>query len=174
MKKRDLVILVFLFIRFVYWSQSFSTIETRQICPSTSNSSVGKFQKLEFGFKLPQKIQFQIDKFLFQNDTLGINPFNPEQLNFEADFISPTGIITKRYGFYYQSFKSNEIFDRWEEDTTSMPWRLRFSPDEIGNWKVKINIISKLSEIPILHELYFNCTSSNHKGNLKISKTSSP
>ena len=171
MKKRNLVILVFLFIRFVYWPQSFSTIETRQICPSTINSSVGKFQKLEFGFKLPQKIQFQIDKFLFQNDTLGINPFDPDQLNFEADFISPTGIITKRYGFYYQSFKSNDIFDRWEEDTTSMPWRLRFSPDEIGDWKVKINITSKLSAIPILHELYFNCTSSNHKGNLKISKT---
>ena len=63
MKKRDLVILVFLFIRFVNWSQSFSTIDTRQICPSTSNSSVGKYQKLEFGFKFNQPIN-NFPKFL--------------------------------------------------------------------------------------------------------------
>ena len=171
--KNKLVIGLILFFNSTSWGQLINSFITSQQIQPPANEQVGKYKKLEFGFKFAPKIQSKIDQFIVENDTSGINPYDPEQLNFEADFISPTGIHTKRYGFYYRPYKANTIFDRWEEDTTSWPFRVRFSPDEIGKWKVKIEIYTKRQPYPINHELEFICTESDHKGTLKVSKTDS-
>ena len=127
--KNKLVIGLILFFNSTSWGQLINSFITSQQIQPPANEQVGKYKKLEFGFKFAPKIQSKIDQFIVENDTSGINPYDPEQLNFEADFISPTGIHTKRYGFYYRPYKANTTFDIWEEDTTSWPFRIRFSPD---------------------------------------------
>jgi hypothetical protein len=148
-------------------------IVSNWIQPSTSSSPIGKYEKFELGFMLSSKIDQQISKFLYQNDTSGINPFDPNQLNFEALFISPTGKKIKRYGFYYKPFIENKVYDTWEPDTTSYNWRVRFAPNEIGKWKVSIQVTGKLIKNPIITEETFTCIASSHKGILKSSSNNS-
>lgn len=158
-------------IHFTNWAQN--TLYLTQIYPKSTNQQVGKYEKIEFGIQLPFSLRKEIDRFIFQRDTLGINPFDPDQINVEADFISPSGVHIKRFGFYYQPFKENMLFNRWEEDTTSFSWRVRFAPNEIGDWNVKVTVSNKNSIIPLEQKLTFSCISSDHKGRLTISKTNS-
>lgn len=146
-------------------------IESVWFLPSASPGKVGKFNKAEFGFKLSDGIQKKINAFILKGDTTGINPFDPDLLNFEATFYSPSGVETKRYGFYYQPYLENNSFDRWDSDTTSYPWRVRFAPDEIGKWKVKVMVQSRNNKSPIKLDLTFQCIPSDHKGILKKSAT---
>ena len=139
--------------------------------PAATPGIVVKYDKTEFGFKLSENIQKNIDDFLTMHDTAGINPFDPDQINFEAVFISPTGIRTKRYGFYYQPFLENHSVDQWEKDTTSFPWRVRFAPDEIGEWQVLVQVFTKNKNTPIETVLRFETLPSKYKGVLKTSNT---
>ena len=139
--------------------------------PSETPGKVGKYEKLEFGFKLSDRIKTDIQKFIKMGDTTGLNPYDPEHINFEAVFISPSGVQTKRYGFYYQPFLENHTFDNWQQDSTSFPWRVRFSPDELGDWKVKIQVFNKNSISSIKIDLEFTTIPSKHKGVLQTSVT---
>ena len=29
----------------------------------------------------------------------------------------------------------------WKSDTTSYPWRVRFAPDEVGEWEVTLGLV---------------------------------
>lgn len=146
-------------------------IEVVWFLPSGKPGTVGKYNKTEFGFKLSDEIQKKINAFILNGDSTGINPFDPDLLNFEATFYSPSGVETKRYGFYYQPYLENASNDRWDSDTTSYPWRVRFAPDEIGNWKVKIAVQTRNNKSPIKLDLSFHCIASNHKGILKKTNT---
>lgn len=139
--------------------------------PAETPGLVGKYEKAEFGFKLSDGLKGEIQNFLINKDTAGINPFDPDHINFEAVFISPSGVQTKRYGFYYQPFLENHSLDQWESDSTSFPWRVRFAPDEIGDWKVAIQVLTKKATVPIKMDLTFSTVSSKHKGVLKTSNT---
>lgn len=146
-------------------------IESVWFLPSGTPGTIGKYKKMEFGFKLSDVIQKKINAFILKGDSTGINPFDPDFLDFETTFYSPSGIETKRYGFYYQPFLENRSFDKWESDTTSYPWRVRFAPNETGNWKVKVVVQNRNNKSPIKLDLSFNCISSDHKGILKKSDT---
>ncbi len=146
-------------------------IQSAWFLPSGTPGSTAKYAKTEFGFQISEDLQKKIQLFLQKNDTTGINPFDPDHINFEANFTSPTGVITKRYGFYYLPYLENIALDKWDSDTTAYPWRVRFAPNEIGTWKIAISVSSKSHNTPTKIELSFECTSSNHKGILKKSET---
>ncbi len=139
--------------------------------PIETPGSVGKYQKAEFGFKLSDKINNDVQKFLKNGDTTGLNPYDPEHINFEVTFIAPSGIQTKRFGFYYQPFLEDHTYNKWEHDSTSFSWRVRFAPDELGEWKVKIQVFNKNSVSPVQLDLMFTTVVSKHKGVLVASKT---
>ncbi len=76
--------------------------------------SVGLFEKFEVSLEL--KCDFT-------------NPFDPDDINIQAEFISPSGKIWKINGFYYFSM--------------STLWKVRFSPDEIGKWSYSVTVRDK-------------------------------
>jgi hypothetical protein len=138
---------------------------------ATEVGVVKKLAKVELGFRLPASFEQQINLFLENGETTGVNPYDPDELNFEALFIAPSGKKTRRFGFYYGSFVENSVLDFFQKDTTSFAWRVRFAADEIGPWKVEVQVTSKLASEPLTLTLDFSCTASLHKGRLCTSKT---
>ena len=117
---------------FLFSYSIFSQVEFEKI---NFNKTSKKHQKYEVGFRLDARTQQSVSNFVFQIDHHKVNPFDPKQISLEAVFTSPTGKKVKRLGFYYQPFKADRNFDKWKTVTTTFPWRIRFAPDEIGEWK---------------------------------------
>ena len=133
------------------------------------DSTARRYEKYEIGLQLDLKTSIAINRFVYQRLAEGLNPFDPKQINVQAEFSSPSGKKSTRYGFYYQPFKSNQVLDTWVRDTTTFPWRIRFAPDEIGEWTVKIFYqTDKVQSDTLL--LSFRCESSIHNGYLIAEK----
>jgi len=131
--------------------------------PIVIRKVVGKHEKLEFGLKLMPEIEDKIKLFLKTNKD-GLNPFNPEDISIEFTFKSSTNVERKIYGFYYTEF--DVIRDNWVEQPTKFNWRVRFSPDEIGDWTFSFKIITKEKVIDGFGST-FECIKSSNKGILK-------
>lgn len=168
---RILFILIFSSLSFLNFAfENGSQISYQWYEPFDGPASVGKFNKMEVGFKLPGNITGQINKF-FQKGTDGINPFDPEQIDFQVKLTNPKGEIITRFAFYYQPFIEDLEQDAFIKDTTSFPWRFRFSPDEIGKWTMEINVLTN-GNIALTHEsIEFNCVISDHPGVLELTQT---
>jgi hypothetical protein len=158
-----------IFLLSILFSSLFSFSQNIEI--QSDSIRVGKYERLELAYKLTASITTKIDNFIFNRKQDRLNPYDPDQINFEAVFTSPTGIQTKRFGFYYEPFTEDETFDTWVKDTTSVPWRVRFAPNEIGNWKVEIHVHVIHSTETIQITNYFSCVPSAHKGNLTVNAT---
>jgi hypothetical protein len=151
-------------------AQSYSTFQIQNenfqlkwLEPINLVKEVGKYDKLELGIKLNKTLENEITQFIHNNKG-GINPFNPEEISVEIIFISPSLKKRKIYGFYYKPFiRTGEA---WEEKTTEYNWRVRFSPDEIGEWSFVVKIITEGSFIE-KDGAKFNCIPSENKGLLK-------
>jgi len=133
------------------------------IYPQASKKEVGKHKKLEFGIRVKDEINQQIDKFLANNST-GLNPYNPEDISVEMTFVSPSFKEKKVYGFYYQDIVRNRI--TWTQKYTEYNWRVRFSPDEIGRWTFIMKVVVKGKE-EASFSAKFKCVASDSKGILK-------
>jgi hypothetical protein len=58
------------------------------------------------------------------------NPFDPEQVDLWAEFTSPSGKVTKIWGFFNPSQRSS-------------PWKVRFAPTEKGTWQYVVKMKDK-------------------------------
>jgi hypothetical protein len=58
------------------------------------------------------------------------NPYDPEQVNLQADFATPSGKKLTVWGFYNPS-------------QTSTPWTIRFAPTEKGAWQYVVRVKDK-------------------------------
>lgn len=111
-----------------------------------------------------------------------LNPFDPDDINVEAEFMylgvnvsSTLSVISskKTYGFYYEEYErmvnSNHIItnDGWNQDTTSYNFRIRFAPNQIGNWAVKLKIETPVGNYEVL-PIYFTCVPSNNPGFIHV------
>lgn len=152
-------------------------IESVWYSPNSTAGMVGKYNRLELGFKLPSNVNDQVTNFL-NNTSAGLNPFDPEQIDLRVLLTPPSGQEITRYAFYYQPFNAllngssadpANIVNEWEQDTTSFPWRFRFAPDELGVWSVRIELY--INGILAFEQLNssFECVPSDHKGNLMVS-----
>ena len=159
---------IFLLVFFVSTS-AWTQINIQKI---KSEATCGKYEKFELQLQLDQQTHVQVNRFVFQNDTLGINPFNPKQINVVAVFSAPSGKTVKRFAFYYQPYKENTLFDRWDKDTTAFPWRIRFAPDEIGTWKVEVFYQLNQGISSQKTTVQFDCIPSRHKGYLTVDSNS--
>jgi hypothetical protein len=131
--------------------------------PLNPYKEVGKYEKLEFGLKIMPELENKIKQFIVTNNN-GLNPYNPEDISVEFNFISPSEKQHKIYAFYYQDFEV--ISNNWAPIETKFNWRVRFSPDEIGDWRFSFQIITKDKTIDGFGST-FECKTSNQKGILK-------
>lgn len=103
--------------------------------------SVLKYDKFELGVTLPQNIIDQINNFF--NGNTGLNPYDPDQIRVECNFIgynynTQTSSSYNRYGFYYKDFEVQN--NTWFDKATDYLFRIRFSPPQDGSYKANIKI----------------------------------
>jgi len=137
--------------------------------PYGTVGEVGKFHKLEIGFKLEKQVEREVENFISKRAT-GINPFDPEQIDVTILLTAPNGEQVTTHGFYFLPYYENHNKDMWVQDTTSFKWRMRFAPNQIGKWsgEVKVNV---KGFGPASSSFNFDCIESGHKGVIKASKT---
>jgi len=136
------------------------------------NGNVGKFEKLELGLNLPEKVNSAINDFITKRGDQQINPFDPEQIDVTATFISPDRKSIKVvHGFYYQQFKRDiRDADRWLNTKTTLSWRIRFAPDHLGLWSCSVTVsvpAFKLVEKNV-GSIEFICVASTNPGYLEV------
>jgi len=81
------------------------------------------------------------------------NPYDPKQVDLFAEFVSPTGKPWKINGFY---------------DGES--WRLRFSPDELGEWSYKLLVQDRVGKYSGA-DGKFAVTATGHPGWIQLSES---
>ncbi len=141
--------------------------------PNAQSPQVGLNQKLELGMILPAAIAQEINNYLATG--VGVNPFDQEQINIEANF-SHGSVHYKTYAFFYEEFERDantlipETPYNWLPQTTSYNWRIRFAPRDLGEWKLDISIYLQNSTQPInvVSDIVFNCIPSSNPGFLRV------
>ena len=78
---------------------------------SVNSETVGLYEKFEVTVDL--------------GDSVYENPYNPDEIDLSAVFISPTGVEWSVFGFY----------DDYENADA---WKVRFSPNETGQWEYTV------------------------------------
>ena len=120
---------LFLFLFFFFAASSTPVIlSIRQ-----NADSVGLYEKLEINLNI--KAEF-------------VNPFNPDEIDITASFVSPSGKQYSINGFYNYALGSM--------------WKLRFSPNETGAWKYTISVKDKTGQTISESKTFRTMVSSNH------------
>ncbi len=164
-----------------------ATLSANSIEPMIINlpsNVVGKHKKFEIGFKMPDDIEDQVKNYLADpGNFIGLNPYDPDKIDIEGIFTSPTGNIQKRFGFYYEYYQKNisapigtpppygiasGLIEKTPDNPDMYKWRVRFAPDEIGNWSCYINIKINGTLYQRITNMSFECISSNEHGYLKV------
>jgi len=117
---------------------SYSATPPKIIAINQRNDTVGVYEKFEISLEL--KCEF-------------VNPFDPDDIDIQALFTSPSGKKWKIPGFYY--------FSR------STLWKVRFSPNEPGKWDYSVTIRDKNGEV-ISNAKSFVAIKSSKKGPIQV------
>jgi len=154
-------------------------IEIVWFSPISKPGELGKYERLELGFKLPDEHTSNINNFI--NSGAGtLNPFDPEKVDVRIVLTSPTGQKITRFAFYYEEYKEllygapgtdTPHKNEFVKDTTSYPWRFRFAPNETGSWTASLEVRIEGGKPIIVNGIEFNCIPSDHKGVLKVSQS---
>jgi hypothetical protein len=170
------IVLVFTFTLFavspVKSTENFKLSNSLTWIKPQPNSFVANLnQTMEIGLNLGKELDAQIRNFVESRKGVQLNPYDPTQVDMHALLTSPSGKTKKGIGFYYQDQTENLSKDAFEEKYTQHPWRLRFAPNEVGNWTVDIEVVVKGKDQPFKYSTQFSCISSNHKGAIAPVKT---
>lgn len=99
------------------------------------------------------------------------SPYNPDIVNSYCEFWSPSGKYYKVFAFYYEDYtKTSSNCTPYQCEILTPNginnWKIRFTPDEAGNWQYKITATDNSGSIthPITNTLSFACISSKNKG----------
>jgi hypothetical protein len=97
-------------------------------------------RKVEFGLAFPSAINQQVNSFFTQTGERSsqLNPYNRADIDIEAIFDQGTEHVRKGTGFYYEEYLKDKQRNIWVKDTTSFPFRIRFSTPVIGMHHVDI------------------------------------
>ncbi len=100
--------------------------------------TVGLYEKFEVSMEL--KCEF-------------VNPFDPDEIDIQAEFTAPSGKKWKINGFYYLSM--------------STLWKIRFSPDETGKWNYTVTVKDKNGSVTGSPQSFL-AVSSKHDGPIRV------
>lgn len=92
------------------------------------------------------------------------NPFDPNQIDVEADFYGPNGTHMRIPGFLYQPFTTQMQGNQEVLIPTGPPeWRIRFAPNQVGWWTCFVSAQDSNSSAT-LSALQFECVPSSDSG----------
>lgn len=95
--------------------------------------------------KVPASVEvFDLYEISFQMGSYD-NPYDPEVIDVYAEFVSPTGVIYRAIGFYFEDYtlmndKGIEVAARNGDNDC---WKIRFTPDEVGRWTFTIHAVDQ-------------------------------
>jgi len=85
---------------------------------------------------------YELVEFSFDITGQAANPFDPDQVNVQALFTTPSGKVVTRPAFYYQGYRRFQDRDQTEQVTPAgrASWRVRYTPTEAGphTWSIRV------------------------------------
>jgi hypothetical protein len=100
------------------------------------------------------------------------NPFDPRQINVQAEVETPSGKTEQISAFFWQDFTSVAIGEEEEIllPKRCNPWRLYYRPQQVGRHKLHV-IAADKSGICRTTDQTFEVTTSDRRGFLRVSKS---
>ncbi len=118
---------------------------------SPNKDTIGKFEKFEITVNLT---------------AVFTNPFNKNQINLRAIFVSPSGKKDTISGFYYQDFirtgPPETLYINGQPH-----WKIRFTPYEVGSWSYRL-FCTDINGSVQSEQFSFYCTESDKKGFIRV------
>jgi hypothetical protein len=104
------------------------------------------------------------------------NPFDPEQIDLTAEFVSPAGRHVRVPGFFYQAYRNRNAEDDAKTpllDASGSPqWKIRFAPTEVGDYQYTVRLENRNGaqrETVTWGPARFRCTASGNHGFVRVS-----
>jgi len=98
------------------------------------------------------------------------NPFDPNEIDLQGHFTTPSGKVQSIPGFYYQQYLSALEGDDEKLTPVDMScWKLRFAPAEVGTHQFEITVKAGSDELRTAKRSFVS-TPSDDPGYLRISK----
>lgn len=171
MDKFSFIFILVFFIIFSSTAQesSFEHIDLKIL--SGPSEKVAKYSKFELGFALPEDVKKAIDNYINSPrfDRSGLNPFVSWDLDVTATFShNATGEVQIVDGFYYREMKRNIEDNKWTDENTAYPMRIRFAPSKVGNWTVKVAVMVKGEKKYESEVLTFTTIDSDKEGYVEV------
>jgi prepilin-type processing-associated H-X9-DG protein len=117
------------------------------------------------------------------------NPYDPAEITVGAEFTSPSGVVHRAVGFWYQDFRRCTTcapFPRQSatdtctycttcpEDPrylvpvpTRLPWRIRFAPPEAGRWSYRL-LVRHHDSSTVSAPTYFTVAAAENPGFVRV------
>jgi hypothetical protein len=126
-----------------------------------NQTSIGRYEKFELTVELSATYE---------------NPFDPEQIDLTAEFVSPQGKRVRVAGFFYQAYRNRHADDDTQRpllDAIGSPqWKIRFAPTAVGEYQYTVRLENRMGqqrETVGWGPGRFTCTASAHHGFLRVS-----
>ncbi|MFH0732005.1 MAG: PKD domain-containing protein, partial [Candidatus Omnitrophota bacterium] len=137
-------------------------IQYKAYLSTANNSTTPSLSSVTItGEKITSNVQvgrYDIWELTVTNDNVYSNPFNFEEIQLNANLISPSGETIDCYGFYDGDGNGGQ---------SGNVWKLRFMPDETGIWNYTYTW-SGTGTKPASGSGIFECLASANKGALKL------
>ncbi len=126
-----------------------------------NDEQVGRFEKFELTIDLAASYD---------------NPFDPDQVDLQAEFVAPSGRKVCVPGFFYQAYRHRNAADDAQRpllDADGLPsWKVRFTPLEVGSYQYSLRLQNRFG--PVREDLRwgparFECRTSASRGFLRVS-----
>lgn len=132
--------------------------------PYATPRYVGKFEKVEFGIDIPDYLDDQVADFFAGSTHGGLNPYDESDISIKATFTHPGFGSIIRHAFYYQEYFEDHVNNNWTPLTTPHEWRVRFAPNQVGDWIVNFEVFLGSTLVHRVDGINFLCTDNQRKG----------
>lgn len=122
-------------------------------------------------FRVNSPVVRQYEKFeaRFRIPRVYTNPFDPEEVDVRATFVSPSGKTSEVAGFYHQEFRRSIRANRERLDPVGPgEWMVRFSPAETGVYTYALRVRDRQGTYASARRR-FRATASNRPGFVRVS-----
>ncbi|MCB9078316.1 MAG: hypothetical protein H6631_12025 [Anaerolineaceae bacterium] len=140
----------------------------RDVTTNINGDGVARYEKLEITFQVDtvaRNLQFPFDR----KTPAGLRP--GEGITVDALFTPDNWrTVYRQPAFYYQDFEYDLKDDQeWVYPTDELAWKVRFSPNQAGEWQVKLSA-EDAGGVSESAPLAFKVIPSHNKGFIKVSQ----